>query len=64
MVLKAKSSSGLPVTYQILAGGGEIEDNKFRPKANGQVWLRAIQKGDSRYYSANPVDVKFEVTAP
>lgn len=59
--LEAVSSSGLPVSYEILEGPAVIEGDTLRFTGLGQVVVRAVQAGDATYAAASPVARSFYV---
>lgn len=61
--LSATASSGMPVTYSIVAGGGSIAlvGSTVLLLAPGSVTLRASQAGNADVAPANPVDRTFLV---
>ena len=61
VVLNATSSSGLPVSYQIINGDATLSGNVLYLNNAGVITIRASQPGNALYYSATPVDVTFEV---
>ncbi len=50
--LEAKSSTGLPVTLEVVAGPATIKDNKLTLTGAGEVTVKAMQAGNAIY---NPV---------
>ncbi|MBI3417539.1 MAG: hypothetical protein HY043_19785 [Verrucomicrobia bacterium] len=62
--LRASASSGLPVSYQVLAGPGELAADWLVPGGGGDVVVRATQEGDAHYRPAEPVDHTFTVVVP
>jgi hypothetical protein len=59
--LMATSSSGLPVTFTIVANPSKVDfdlaTNKITIKSGtGTVTVRATQEGDEKYYPAEPVE--------
>ena len=55
------ASSGLPVTYAVIAGPGELDGNTLKARASGVVRVRAMQAGDGSYYAAFPVEREIRV---
>lgn len=53
--LEAVSSSGLPVSYDILEGPAALDENTLNFTGRGQVVVRALQAGDEIYAAADPV---------
>jgi hypothetical protein len=62
VTLSAVASSGLPVTFTVLSGPGEMTGNALRLLGVGTVVVRVDQAGDSRYEPAN-VNVSILVNA-
>ncbi|MCU0792479.1 MAG: putative Ig domain-containing protein [Opitutaceae bacterium] len=69
-LLSATASSGLPVTYTVIAGSATISganNNLLSATAAGLVTVRATQPGGERlgvtYAAANPVERSFTATA-
>jgi sugar lactone lactonase YvrE len=61
ITLSATSSSGLPVTFQLVSGNATLQGNVLTPKGHGAVVVRAIQSGDGTYAAASSdasIDVK------
>ncbi|MCC5839090.1 MAG: hypothetical protein JJT96_03115 [Opitutales bacterium] len=60
--LVATSSSGLPVSFEIVSGPATISDgNRLTPTGVGQVTVRATQPGNQLYLPAAPRERTFEV---
>lgn len=55
LTLQAESTSGLPVTFRVLAGPAVIEGNKLRLGGKGVVRVIAEQPGNSVYNPAQPM---------
>ncbi len=56
--LRATASSGLPVSYETLAGADKFQwskENEILIKSPGQITIMATQAGDDLYNPANPV---------
>jgi large repetitive protein len=62
--LSATTSSGLPVTFNLVSGPGMLAGNVVDlTGATGPVKLRASQAGNATYAAAPEVEVSFAVTA-
>jgi hypothetical protein len=61
--LSATSSSGLPVSFQIVSGPATISGNTVTINGVGTVTVRASQAGNSNYNAAAFVDRAFEVVS-
>ena len=59
--LNATASSGLPVSFQVIAGPATINGNALTITGVGTVTVRALQTGNSSYNAANPVDQSFVI---
>lgn len=59
--LEAASSSGLPVSYEILDGPALVAGDTLNFTGLGQVVVRAVQEGDATYAAASPVAQSFYV---
>ncbi len=65
LVLSAIASSGLPVTYSVLAGPAIINGNLLTLTGNaGTVVISAQQPGDEQYFAAQSMNRAFKVVAP
>jgi hypothetical protein len=53
--LKAVSSSGLPIIFQVVSGPGSISGNFLSIISSGPVTVRAVQPGNEAYEPAEPV---------
>jgi len=60
--VSASASSGLPVSFSILAGPATIDGNTVTIIGVGSVTVRATQAGNANYSAASPVDQSFTVT--
>lgn len=58
----ATSSSGLPVSYLIVSGPGNITDGIFTITKSGTVTIKAFQQGDNVYDTAVPVGRSFVIS--
>jgi hypothetical protein len=61
--VSATSSSGLPVTFSIVAGPATISGNTVTITGAGSVTVRATQAGSSNFNAASSVDQSFIVTS-
>jgi MBG domain (YGX type)/SdrD B-like domain/Putative Ig domain len=61
--LTATASSGLPVSFSVLAGPATVSGNTLSLSGAGTVTVRASQEGNDYYNPAAPVDQSF-VVAP
>ena len=52
--LNAKSSAGLPVSFEVIAGHGIVIDNTLTEIGEGPITVRAIQNGNENYDKAPP----------
>ena len=59
--LNATTTSGLPVSFSILAGPATISGNIITLTGAGTVTVRAMQTGNEMYAAANPVDQSFTI---
>jgi hypothetical protein len=59
--LQARSSSGLPVQFQIVHGPATIDGSMLAITGAGTVTVRAVQPGDDRHAAALPVERTFTV---
>jgi hypothetical protein len=55
VVLSAAASSGLPVTFIVLAGPGQVDGNQLEATGLGTIVVQASQSGDVNNQAANPV---------
>jgi hypothetical protein len=60
--LSATATSGLPVTFAIIAGPATLNGNSVTPTGFGTVTIRANQDGSGNYNDAPPKDRSFQVT--
>lgn len=61
-LLSASSTSGLTVTYDVIAGPADVDDNVLTLTGQpGIVTIRAEQEGNVDYLAAAPVEQSFEV---
>ncbi|WP_123847532.1 T9SS type A sorting domain-containing protein [Chitinophaga lutea] len=51
--LSATASTGWPVTYSVVSGGGIITDNQIKLTEEGLVMVRATQAGNENYDTAS-----------
>lgn len=51
--LTATSSSGLPISYQVISGPGTVNGNVLSITGPGKITVKAIQNGDGNYFSAS-----------
>lgn len=56
IVLKATSSSALPVVVMIKSGPGKITGDTLTATGPGQIIVQAIQNGNENYLAAQPVE--------
>lgn len=61
VVLSATSTSGLPVSFEIVEGPASLAGSMLTFTGMGQVVIRAIQAGDGTYASAAPVFQSFYI---
>lgn len=59
--LSANVSSGLPVSFSVVAGPATIAGKFVTITGAGKVSIRAAQDGDDNYHAATPVDRTFDV---
>ncbi|GAA4413444.1 hypothetical protein GCM10023187_41740 [Nibrella viscosa] len=59
--LSASATSGLPVSFAVVSGPATITGNKVKVTGQGSVTIRAYQEGNTKYYSATPVDRTFAI---
>ncbi len=62
--LNATASSGLPVTYTVIAGPAKVSGNLVSLTGTGRVIMEATQAGNSAFAPAVPVDQNFLVLGP
>ncbi|HWT00633.1 MAG TPA: M36 family metallopeptidase [Pyrinomonadaceae bacterium] len=60
--ISATATSGLPVTFQVMAGPATISGNSVTMTGTGTVRIRASQAGNSNYNAAPAVDRTFKIT--
>jgi len=60
-ILSASASSGLPVSFELVAGPASLSGSTLSLQAPGQVTIRATQAGDARHAAANAVERSFTV---
>ena len=63
IALTGSASSGLPVSYHVLAGPAVESDGQLTLTDTGTVWIRATQEGNDEYYAAYPVEQTFKVSS-
>ncbi len=64
-VITATSSSGLPVSFNIVSGPATIVGDSVTLDGNpGTVIVKAFQNGDTQYQPAVPLEQSFKVTLP
>jgi hypothetical protein len=63
VVLSAKASSGLPVTFEVISGPATLAGDTLRLGGAGLVTVRAGQAGDQAHYRAESVERTFCVGA-
>ena len=61
ITLGGSSDSGLPLTFEITKGEGEINGGKLTVASVGEITILAKQAGDSNYFEATPVSASFTV---
>ena len=61
--LTATSSTGLPVTFQVVSGPATLYANKLTLTGAGKVTVRATQAGNVNYNAAPAVERVFDVTS-
>jgi|GEM_PF-3145761 len=61
IALAATASSGLPVSYTVLSGPGQVSGNILTVGEKGTVTIQANQTGDATYSPAPPVTQSFTV---
>lgn len=62
--LEAVSSSGLPVSFKVVAGPATITNNLLSITNSGIIKVQATQPGDANYYPASSVEQSFVATRP
>jgi hypothetical protein len=62
LTLSASSSSGLPVRFELASGSANLSGNILTPTNAGNLVLRALQNGNSKWESAIPVTRSLIVT--
>ena len=62
VTLNAVTSSGLPVSYEVLSGAGTVSGNRLGFTGTGVVVVRATQPGNTYFNSAAPVEQQIPVT--
>ena len=63
--INATASSGLPVSFEVVAGPATVAGNTVTLTGNqGTVTIRATQAGNAQYNPAPPIERSFNVTAP
>ena len=64
-IISASATSGLPVTFNILAGPASISNNQITLTGQvGTVIIKASQAGNEQYLPASSIDRFFKVEAP
>lgn len=63
ITLSATASSGLTVTFTVVAGDASVSGNQLTLLGTGAVTVRASQAGDASWAAATPVERTFNVTA-
>lgn len=61
ITLTATASSGLPVSFKILAGPGTISGNTLTVNGAGNIDIQADQPGDGNYFAARSVQQRLVV---
>jgi autotransporter-associated beta strand protein len=61
LALNATSTSGLPVSYEVLSGPATVNGSQIVISGTGTVQLRATQAGDANWLAAIPVSQSFTV---
>lgn len=59
LTLQASSSSGLPVSFEVLSGNVSLNGNVLTLQAEGTVSIKATQAGNASYHPAEPVTREF-----
>ncbi len=62
VALNATSSSGLPVSYEVVSGSATVSGAQVVISGTGTVQLRATQAGDANWLAATPVSQSFTVS--
>lgn len=57
--LSATTTSGLPITYQIISGPATVNGNVVTLTGTGRVLIKAIQNGNAEFLAANEVIQEF-----
>jgi hypothetical protein len=60
--LSATSTSGLPVTFTIIAGEGNLTGGTLLTISRGSVTIRASQAGDDNWSAAPPLDATIQAS--
>lgn len=61
--LSATSSSGLPVSFELVSGPATLDGNLVLFNGAGTVVVRAVQSGNASFLAAASVDRSFEIVA-
>lgn len=61
LTLRATSSSGLPVSFQVRSGPASLTGSTMRFSGAGMVTVRAYHDGNEQFAAATPVDRTFAV---
>ncbi len=61
LTLRATSSAGLPVSFQVRSGPASLVGTTLRFSGPGTVTVRAFHNGSDLFYAATPVDRTFAV---
>ncbi|MFH0758426.1 MAG: SusF/SusE family outer membrane protein [Bacteroidota bacterium] len=65
LTLTASSSSGLPVSYEVVYGPAKVKgDTLLFTGGSGEILVTAIQRGNAEFGAAFPVPVVFHATDP
>ena len=59
--VSAAASSGLAVTFSVVAGPCQVTGNSVHLTGAGDCTIRASQTGDGNYHAATPVDQSFAI---
>jgi hypothetical protein len=62
ITLRASASSGLPVTFTLVAGDASLSGDLVTIRALGQITIRASQAGNDEFTPAADVERSFEVS--
>lgn len=54
--LTASASSGLPVSWEVASGPGQITGSSLKVLGVGSIVVRASQTGDSVWFAAQPLE--------